>query len=162
MGSFQEMAYYFTNDRGLIMVIGIMYGLQCMLLTSYCLYFVMKYFTLMIDSNLDAEDLKSTLWFNVIFGVTIVIYIATSWQTNFQNYYKLPFLIHGFLAYSLIFCVIISIVGNEQNWKVNEMMPYLYRGEKLSEDEDLPDFIAPSFSMVPIICSSFHFQFFLL
>ena len=80
VGSFQEMAYYFTNDRGLIIIIGIMYSFQCMLRTSYCLYFVIKYFTLMVDKELytDSREIRSTYVFNVTFIVTVIVYIATS------------------------------------------------------------------------------------
>lgn len=72
------------------MVIGLLYGLQCMLLTSYCLYYVIKYFTLLTGlggANPDSDiDLKDSLAFNIVFGLVSITYIATSRQTNFQNY----------------------------------------------------------------------------
>ena len=123
------MAYYFTNDRGLIIIIGIMYGFQCILLTSYCLYFVMKYFTLMIMKDKTKDDLKGTPEFTVIFVVTILVYIAFSRQTNFQNYIRLPYLITSFLAFTFILCVVISIISDKND--VNEMMPYIYYFYKL-------------------------------
>jgi len=45
LGSFQEMAFYFTEDRALIMVIGFQYGLFCLMLCSYCINNIVTFFS---------------------------------------------------------------------------------------------------------------------
>jgi hypothetical protein len=43
LGSFQEMAYYFTQDRAYIMIIGFQYGLFCLVMSAFCLNHVVDY-----------------------------------------------------------------------------------------------------------------------
>ena len=45
------------------------------------------------------------------------------------------------------------------------MMPEITKTMKFNKtdlDYPLPEFTAPSFCIIPIMCSSFHFQFYLL
>ena len=43
LGSFQEVAYYFTQDRALILLIGIQFGVFCLVFSSHCMYFSVDY-----------------------------------------------------------------------------------------------------------------------
>lgn len=43
LGSLQEVAYYFTGDRSLIMMIGVQYGIFCLAMAAYCLSTTVDY-----------------------------------------------------------------------------------------------------------------------
>ena len=50
LGSLQEIAYYFTGDRSIIMMIGVQYGLFCLVMAAYCLSMTVDYIILYIES----------------------------------------------------------------------------------------------------------------
>jgi magnesium-transporting ATPase (P-type) len=37
LGSLQELAYYFSGDRSFIMIVGLQYGINCIILSAFCL-----------------------------------------------------------------------------------------------------------------------------
>jgi hypothetical protein len=77
------MAYYFTNDRGLIMFIGFQYSIYILLLTSYSLHYVITFFYWLDRKYFnDSEELH----YEIIFVIVCGMFYAITNKSNYQNY----------------------------------------------------------------------------
>ena len=64
LGSFQEMAYYFTQDRAFIMLIGAQYGVNCMMISSYCVNQVVNFLSMQVSVMYDSPDYEQ--WYDYL------------------------------------------------------------------------------------------------
>lgn len=120
LGSFQEVAYYFTQDRSLIMLIGIQFGVFCLVFSSHCMFYAVDYISFEIYNA--TNGLSDGNFFRKVFGeISVAYYIVLvivaliqyqiSFRSNYQNYKNLSYLIGLTLIYSIIMVLMISIYG---------------------------------------------------
>lgn len=82
------MAYYFTNDRAAIMIIGFQYGIFCVIMSSFCFSTTAYWIVYSIYELTNKEFIKDN--FMIIYWATLVIsgwfYYKISLVQNYQNY----------------------------------------------------------------------------
>ena len=93
LGSFQEVAFYFTRDRSLIFIISIIYILENVGICAYAFYYSSNYifeqiFRILYQHNYIESDGKFWLYSLVLALLALLIYPQTVKQ-NYQNYGQL-------------------------------------------------------------------------
>jgi len=86
------MAYYFTQDRAYIMIIGFQYALFCLIMSSFCLSHTVGFLSdlsvrvLMPYMNDEAEKVvPNVIYFSLFFLISGFFY-NISFRQNYQNY----------------------------------------------------------------------------
>ena len=123
LGSFQEMAYYFTQDRAAIMIIGFQYGVFCVCMASFCFsntaFWMIDVIYELTKKQFIMDNYTYMYWATLV--VTGWFYYQLSLVQNYQNYQIYAYVICGSMAYTVFMIVFISLyailIGD---WKNNK------------------------------------------
>ena len=113
LGSYQEIAYYFTRDRSLIFSISLIYVFESFTTSSYAFYYSTNHiYDLIVYHTMAGEEPSEfdSLWIYavILIALAAAIFPLTAYQ-NYQNYKKLTYLLLGSFAMAFV-CTWIQIL----------------------------------------------------
>lgn len=96
VGSFQEMAYFFTNDRTYIMIIGLQYAFNSIVVSSFSLSKISEYVSFLLTTFFWGDNPSQSSFCNlminhegqyyVLLTLFALLLYHISFRQNYQNY----------------------------------------------------------------------------